>query len=363
MPSRQQQVQIITAAARRAGIKPAILWGLYGQESDFGRNHNTSSAGAQGPFQFMPGTARSYGIDPHNFRQAAFAAAKYLAKYSSRGTRGALAAYNAGPAGNPNNPETRAYVPSVLKLARTFPGAHGGGGLGGAGGGLGGSVGSVTVPGASGTASTPAGSDGALALVQALSQQQRPQVQSAPLAVPSFSAAPVLPAGYQAPQSGGVSTPPVDTAALLSAIRTQGGDTPGQAAGSSITVNGSSSAGGATGAGRMSSKGLASFDGKPVRQDFAAQLAWARKHGWNGTVTSGFRTKAQQIAAAKSYGLQHYGPAGPLGSNHVFGHRGAVDVTDPGRLNAILDRYPGKRTLIWAGPIIGDKPHFSPTGH
>lgn len=122
IPPREEAARIIAEAARAAGIDPAILWGLYGAESNFGQNPGTSPAGAQGPFQFMPATARAYGIDPHNFRQAARAAAKYLAKYKSRGTAGMLAAYNAGPAGNPNNPETKAYIPKVQRLARTFPG-------------------------------------------------------------------------------------------------------------------------------------------------------------------------------------------------------------------------------------------------
>lgn len=111
---------LIAAAAKKYGIDPAILWGLYGAESNFGKNLGPSSAGARGPFQFMPETAKAYGIDPMNFKQAAFAAAKYLGTYKSRGTAGMLAAYNAGPAGNPNNPETRAYIPKVKNLAKTW---------------------------------------------------------------------------------------------------------------------------------------------------------------------------------------------------------------------------------------------------
>jgi hypothetical protein len=125
----------IAAAARKAGIDPAILWGVFGAESNFGKNKNTSSAGARGPFQFMPGTARSLGIDPMNFGQAASGAARYLAQFKNRGVAGMLAAYNAGPAGNPNNAETRAYIPKVLALAKSFPGGKGGGSSSGGGGG------------------------------------------------------------------------------------------------------------------------------------------------------------------------------------------------------------------------------------
>jgi hypothetical protein len=129
---------VIAGAAKSAGIRPKILWGLFGAESNFGRNKNTSSAGAQGPFQFMPDTARSMGVNPYNFRSAAYGAAKYLAMYKSRGVRGMLAAYNAGPAGDPNNAETAAYVPKVLSLANSWPGTSGG--LTGAGGGGGGAA-------------------------------------------------------------------------------------------------------------------------------------------------------------------------------------------------------------------------------
>jgi len=110
-----------------------VLWGVYGAETDFGRNLSTSSAGAQGPFQFMPSTAAGMGVNPHNFGSAAKGAARYLAQYKSRGKAGMLGAYNAGPAGNINNPETRAYIPKVLGYAKNAPypvGASSGGSVG-----------------------------------------------------------------------------------------------------------------------------------------------------------------------------------------------------------------------------------------
>lgn len=102
--------------------RPDLLWGVYGQESNYGRNLGPSSAGARGPFQFMPATARQYGIDPMNFAQAARAAAQYLRTYQRRGIAGMLAAYNAGPAARPPYPaETRSYIPGVISKARTYP--------------------------------------------------------------------------------------------------------------------------------------------------------------------------------------------------------------------------------------------------
>lgn len=224
LPPRGRQKQIIAAAANKYGIRPAVLWGLYGAESNFGRNTNVSSAGAQGPFQFMPSTAAGMGVDPHNFRSAAFGAAKYLATYKDRGTRGMLAAYNAGPAGNPNNPETAAYVPKVLQLADSWNGPSGAtSGGGGAGGGAtsgGGPLATVT-GGANPGFTVGQGSQGIVALLQSL-QSQKQAPPSAGLEAPAFSAAPVTPAGYKAPVSGGGPAPKTDLTAAISALQGTG---------------------------------------------------------------------------------------------------------------------------------------------
>lgn len=109
------------------------------------------------------------------------------------------------------------------------------------------------------------------------------------------------------------------------------------------------------------------MDGKRVANWIAVELQWARRHGWHGRVTSGIRTRSEQLSAAKSYGLEHY-PNGPLASNHYEGNgveypHGAVDVTLPEQLASVLRRYPGGSRLIWAGPVIGDTVHFSANGH
>lgn len=219
MPT-QRQLNIIQRAARRHGINPAILYGVWGAESNFGQNRNTSGAGAQGPFQFMPATARSYGIDPYNFRQAANAAAKYLGTYQDRGLAGMLAAYNAGPAGNPNNAETQAYIPKVRQLARQFPGGGGGGGDPGGDGGA--------PSGPSGGQSALGDAGSTLALLQALQGGQQPsQPASGGLAAPAHSAGPVLAQGAQQVVSGGGPAPKPDPQALMAAIRTVGGGLPG----------------------------------------------------------------------------------------------------------------------------------------
>ena len=127
--------KVIQSAATAGGIDPSILWGVWGAESNFSHGPGpVSKAGAIGPFQFMPGTASSMGVNPRQFRSSAFGAGRYLGQYKGRGTSGMLAAYNAGPGGNPNNAETRAYVPRVLKYARQWKTVGSTGGSGGGGG-------------------------------------------------------------------------------------------------------------------------------------------------------------------------------------------------------------------------------------
>lgn len=99
-----------------------MLWGVYGTESSFGKDLSTSSAGAEGPFQFEPGTARSLGINPHDFVQAAHGAARYLAQFKGRGLAGMLSAYNAGPAGGIQHD----YVSKVLANAKSWGSESGG---------------------------------------------------------------------------------------------------------------------------------------------------------------------------------------------------------------------------------------------
>lgn len=83
--------------------------------------------------------------------------------------------------------------------------------------------------GAQGGSGLPAGGEGTLALLQALSAQQQPQpAASGGLQAPSFSAAPTLPTGAPAvqPTSGGPA-PKMDTVALLSAVQSQSADVGG----------------------------------------------------------------------------------------------------------------------------------------
>ncbi len=94
-------------------------------ESNF-NPYAVSAAGAQGIAQFMPGTARAYGLDDPFDARAAIAAQAHMMSDLLRQFDGsaslALAAYNAGPAPVaacdciPPYPETQAYVARILGL-------------------------------------------------------------------------------------------------------------------------------------------------------------------------------------------------------------------------------------------------------
>jgi membrane-bound lytic murein transglycosylase B len=97
-------------AERRFGVGWHVLAAVNFVESAFGKLRSDSTAGAQGPMQFIPGTWRAYGLggnvhDPH---AAILGAANYLrASGAPRDYRRALYAYN----------RSTLYVDAVLRYA------------------------------------------------------------------------------------------------------------------------------------------------------------------------------------------------------------------------------------------------------
>ena len=125
---------LVTAAAQRYGLDPAVLHGLIQQESGFNASA-TSGAGALGLAQLMPGTASSLGVtNPLDRAQSIDGGARYLRRqldaFGGDVTK-ALAAYNAGPGavqrfgGVPPYAETQAYVQKVLGYANAYRSAAG----------------------------------------------------------------------------------------------------------------------------------------------------------------------------------------------------------------------------------------------
>ncbi len=97
-------------AQRRFGTGWQLLAAVNLVESAFGRVVNRSSAGAQGPMQFLPATWQAYGLggDIHSPRDAILGAANYLHQSGAPANdRRAVYAYN----------PSRLYVDAVLAYA------------------------------------------------------------------------------------------------------------------------------------------------------------------------------------------------------------------------------------------------------
>ena len=100
-------------AALRYGIDPSYLASINFIESNFGRVKDNSSAGAQGPMQFLPSTWTQYGQggDIHNPHDAILAAARYLVRNGAPyNMRNAIFQYN----------HDFDYVDSVESFARAY---------------------------------------------------------------------------------------------------------------------------------------------------------------------------------------------------------------------------------------------------
>jgi hypothetical protein len=100
-------------AEARFGVRWQLLAAVHLVESAFGRVVSHSSAGAQGPMQFLPSTWRAYGLggDINSSHDAILGAANYLHQSGAPADeRRALYAYN----------PSRVYVAAVLTYARAI---------------------------------------------------------------------------------------------------------------------------------------------------------------------------------------------------------------------------------------------------
>jgi membrane-bound lytic murein transglycosylase B len=98
-------------AERRFRVRWEVLAAVNFVESAFNKLRSRSTAGAQGPMQFLPSTWRRYGLggDVHDPHDAILGAANYLhAAGAPRSYRRALLAYN----------PSALYVDAVLRYAR-----------------------------------------------------------------------------------------------------------------------------------------------------------------------------------------------------------------------------------------------------
>jgi soluble lytic murein transglycosylase-like protein len=100
-------------AQRRFGVPWHVLAAVNFIETAFGKARSSSTAGAQGPMQFLPATWRAYGLggDINAPRDAILGAANYLRASGARGNlRRALYSYN----------HSTLYVDAVLAYARVM---------------------------------------------------------------------------------------------------------------------------------------------------------------------------------------------------------------------------------------------------
>lgn len=280
----------IQRAAKKYGVSPEIYARLIQQESG-GNNKARSPAGARGIAQFIPETAKEYGVNLNDNRitDDLEGGARYLAdalKRTGGNYHQALSIYNSGrPEGYKSIPETANYVKSIL----------------------GGSSPSKTSPAPKAQAAKSSPGDRRAAV---LAYAQNPHAQGA---VQSLAAG-------------------------LVAARTPSSPT------RTPSTSGSK---------------LATFDGKRVASWMVPVLTYARKRGWNGTITSGYRNDKAQTAIYKSGVRPAAKPKalGGGGSKHSETGflKGAVDVTDPQTLNKILRRKHSRLKAAGAK----DPPHFS----
>lgn len=127
-------VTYIQQAATGTGLPYAVVAAQVDDESGF-QAGAVSSAGAEGPYQFLPSTFTGLGFPAgQEFSwpvetQAYIAYMKQLLKWAGGDVRKALAAYNAGPG---NWQAGLGYADSILRAAGQSPGITASGGGGGA---------------------------------------------------------------------------------------------------------------------------------------------------------------------------------------------------------------------------------------
>lgn len=118
-----QYVRYAERYAPSYGVDPDLIVSMMWVESR-GKEKAVSPAGASGLMQFMPGTAKRFGIDPNDPEQAVYGAARYMAfllDHYNGDKMKAVAAYNWGEGNLDKNglakmpKETKAYLKQVFE--------------------------------------------------------------------------------------------------------------------------------------------------------------------------------------------------------------------------------------------------------
>jgi Domain of unknown function (DUF1906) len=111
--------------------------------------------------------------------------------------------------------------------------------------------------------------------------------------------------------------------------------------------------------------GVATFDGRPVAAWLKPYLVWARNHGWQGTLTSGWRDPlySEHLCKLKCGAPTCAGTCAGRSSNHSgrIKPAGAIDVTHPDVFARLMLQCPLRPRIC--NDLPRDRVHFSVTGH
>ena len=119
----QPYAEIVESVSQKHGVDPRLIFALIEVESSY-KSMAESPRGARGLMQLMPATVQRYAVgDPFEPKDNIEGGTRYLRSLLDEfGTKGALAAYNAGEGavrkfhGVPPYPETRRFVSRVLAI-------------------------------------------------------------------------------------------------------------------------------------------------------------------------------------------------------------------------------------------------------
>lgn len=124
LPQDRDIYDTIANAANAEGLDPSVLFALGHQESRYNPDAvgpQTKWGTAKGMFQLLDSTAKSMGIDPTDYRQAARATARMIREQADKGGLAwAIASHFGGTDKNKHGPKTRAYVREVLGKVRAI---------------------------------------------------------------------------------------------------------------------------------------------------------------------------------------------------------------------------------------------------
>ena len=113
------------------------------------------------------------------------------------------------------------------------------------------------------------------------------------------------------------------------------------------------------------SSGVGTFDGVECASWLIPYLTWAREHGWQGTLNSGWRSPeySEQLCWKMCGAPSCPGRCAGRASNHSGSvkPRGAIDVTDQTRFGQLMAQCPLSPPIF--NDLPNDRVHFSATGH